>query len=447
MASISQALERIKQDLGNLIPAKTVERICRELKYKYRKRKLDPLTTIQLFVQQVLNYNTAFTHLPHLSGLDFDPSAYGDARKRLPLKLIQRLVRTVGETIRDELNQRGLWMGHRTWLVDGSTCSMPDTPELQREFGQPSSQKPGCGFPVAHLLAMFDSYSGMLLEVLAFPYRTHDMSKVWALHPLLQAGDVVVADRGFCSYAHIAALQMRRIHAVIRIHQRVIVRFRDKRQRRRKPKPAKGEPRSRLIRKLGKQDQLVEWYKPEKKPDYMTQEQYEGLPQSMVVRELRYRIQDRGCRTYEITLATTLRHPTKYSKRKLARLFKVRWDVEVDLRNLKITLKMEVLKCKSPQGVRKELAIYALVYNLVCLVREKAARRQRVQPGRISFVDVLRWLQCAQPGADLPTFVINLRRPGRHEPRVVKRRPKPYPLMTHPRAEYKQQIFPNTRRA
>jgi hypothetical protein len=440
MASISQALERIKQDLGNLIPANVVERICQELKYKYRKRKLDPLTTIHLFVQQILNYNTAFTHLPHLSGLDFDPSAYGDARKRLPLRLIQRLVRTVAETLRDEMNQRGLWMGHRTWLVDGSTCSMPDTPDLQEEFGQPSSQKPGCGFPVAHLLAMFDAYSGMLLEVLAFPYRTHDMSKVWALHPLLQAGDVVVGDRGFCSYAHIAALQMRGIDAVIRIHQRIIVRFRDKRQRRRKLKPAKGEPRSRLIRKLGKQDQLVEWYKPEKKPEYMTQEQYDQLPESMVVRELRYRIQDRGCRTYEITLTTTLLDPGKYSKRKLARLFGVRWQVELDLRNLKITLKMDVLKCKSPEGVRKELAIYALVYNLVCLVREKAARRQRVQPGRISFVDVLRWLQCAQPGTDLPTFVVNPLRPRRHEPRVVKRRPKKYPRMTKPRAEYKKSL-------
>jgi len=438
MASISQALERIKQDLGNLIPANVVERICQELKYKYRKRKLDPLTTIHLFVQQILNYNTAFTHLPHLSGLDFDPSAYGDARKRLPLGLIQRLVRTVAETLRDEMNQRGLWMGHRTWLVDGSTCSMPDTPDLQEEFGQPSSQKPGCGFPVAHLLATFDAYSGMLLEVLAFPFRTHDMSKVWALHPLLQAGDVVVGDRGFCSYAHIAALQMRGIDAVIRIHQRIIVRFRDKRQRRRKLKPAKGEPRSRLIRKLGTQDQLVEWYKPEKKPEHMTQAQYDQLPESMVVRELRYRIQNRGCRTYEITLATTLLDPRKYSKRKLARLFGVRWQVEVDLRNLKITLKMDVLKCKSPEGVRKELAIYALVYNLVCLVREKAARRQRVQPGRISFVDVLRWLQCAQPGTDLPTFVVNPLRPGRHEPRVVKRRPKKYPRMTQPRAEYKK---------
>jgi len=438
MASISQALERIKQDLGNIIPAIGVERICQELKYKYRKRKLDPLTTLHLFVQQILNYNTAFTHLPHLSGLDFDPSAYGDARKRLPLRLIQRLVRTVAETLRNEMNQRGLWMGHRTWLVDGSTCSMPDTPDLQEEFGQPSSQKPGCGFPVAHLLAMFDAYSGMLLEVLAFPFRTHDMSKVWALHPLLRAGDVVVGDRGFCSYAHIAALQMRGIDTLIRIHQRIIARFRDKRQRRRKLKPAKGEPRSRLIRKLGTQDQLVQWYKPEKKPEYMTQEQYDQLTESMVVRELRYRIQDRGCRTYEITLATTLLDPRKYSKRKLARLFGVRWQVEVDLRNLKITLKMDVLKCKSPEGVRKELAIYALVYNLVCLVREKAARRQRVQPGRISFLDVLRWLQCAQPGTDLPTFVVNPLRPGRHEPRVVKRRPKKYPRMTKPRAEYKK---------
>ena len=424
MASISRTLERIKQDLGDLMPAPVVERICREMNYKYRKRKLDPVTTIHLFIQQVLNCNTAITHLPRLSGLEFDPSAYCDARKRLPLKLIQRLVRTVAEALRDEINTRGLWMGHRTLLVDGSGGSMPDTPELQREFGQPGKQKPGCGFPVAHLLAMFDAYSGMLMEILVSALRTHDMSKVWALHPLLRAGDVVVADRAFCSYAHLAALQMRRIHAVFRIHQRTHVQFQDQPERRRKGQPPAGEPRFRLIRRFGGEDQIVEWHKPEKKPRYMTQKQYDQLPESIRVRQVRFRIHDPGCRTHEITLVTTLLDARKYTKRKLANLFKIRWQVEVNLRNLKSTLKMEVLKCKSPEGVRKELAIYALVYNLVCLMREKAARRQRVKPARISFVDVLRWLQCAEPGTDLPRFIVNPLRPGRHEPRVVKRRPK-----------------------
>lgn len=324
MASISRALERIKQELQEQIPASVLEQICRDLKYTCRKRKLDPLTTIRLFVQQVLNYNTAITHLPHLSGLDFDPSAYCDARKRLPLKVVQELVRRVAEAIRDEINSRGRWLGHRTWLVDGSSCSMPDTKTLQKEFGQPGQQKKGCGFPIAHLLGLFDAYSGMLMELLASPLRTHDMSKVWALHPLMRTGEVVGGDRGFCSYAHIAMLLGRGMEAVLRIHQRILVQFRDKPQRRRKLKLQTGEARSRLVGKLGSEDQIVEWYKPQDKPEYMTQEQYDQLPESILVREVRFRIPDRGCRTQEITLVTTLQDPAKYTKWRLARLFKVR---------------------------------------------------------------------------------------------------------------------------
>jgi hypothetical protein len=441
MASISRALERIKDDLAKLIPAAEVERICREVRYHYRKRKLDPLTTIHLFVQQVLNYNTAIVHLPHLSGMDFDASAYCDARKRLPLKVLQLLLRKIADALRDDFNTRGLWEGHRVWLIDGSGCSMPDTASLQKEFGQPGAQKRGCGFPVAHLLAMFDAYSGMLMEVLAFPLRTHDLSKVWALHPLIRPGDVVVADRGFCSYTHLALLIPRGIHAVIRMHQRIVVRFRDTPERKRQWKVRTGEPRSRLIKKLGQEDQIVQWYKPEDQPSYMTQEEYDRLPDSLVVRELRYRITESGCRSREITLATTLLDPTTYSKRKLAHLFKLRWQVEVNLRNLKITLNMDVLKCKTPQGVRKELAVYALVYNLVCLVRQQAARRQRTSPNRISFIDVLRWLQVAAPGSAPARFIINPRRPGRHEPRVVKRRPKEYRRMIKPRSVYRKELF------
>lgn len=440
MASISRVLERIKHDLHQLIPAEAVEQMCRDLKHRYRKRKLDPLTTIQLFVQQVLHCNTALTHLPFLSGLDFDASAYCDARARLPLKLLQRLLRKTADALRNELNCRGLWEGHRIWLVDGSTCSMPDTAELRQEFGQPHGQTEGCGFPIAHLLALFDAYSGMLLEVLAAPLDTHDLSKVWALHPLMRSGDVVVGDRAFCSYAHLAALHGRGIHAVLRLHQQVIVRFRDQPQRKRPPLQS-GEPRSRLVRKLGEEDQLVEWYKPQNKPRYMTQQQYEALPASLIVRELRYRVLDECCRTQEITLVTTLLDARRYSKRKLAKLFKIRWRVEENLKSLKATLKMDVLKCKTSDGVRKELAVFAVVYNLVCLVREKGARRQHVKPERLSFINVLRWLQSAEVGAKLPRFIVNPLRPGRHEPRVVKRRPKAYDLMTKPRAEYKKGLL------
>ena len=443
MASISRALERIKQDLGQLIPHLEVERICKDLNYQYRKRKLDPLTTIHLFVQQVLNYNTAITHLPRLSAMDFDPSAYCDARTRLPLKVLQTLLRKIANAMRDQYNTSGLWLGHRTWLVDGSSCSMPDTPALQAEFGQPPAQKKGCGFPVAHLLGMFDAYSGMLMEMVVCPLRTHDLSQVSLLHPLMQSGDVVVADRGLCSYVHLAMLFSRGIYAVFRVHQQTIVEFRQRPQKRRNTKPAKGEPRSRMVRKLGREDQIVQWYKPDKAPQWMEQapqqlKEFDKLPESLKLRELRFCIRDKNCRTQVITLVTTLLDARKYSKSKLARLFKVRWRVEQDLKDLKTTLKMETLKCKTPDGVRKELAVYALVYNLVCLVREKGAAKQKVRPQRVSFIDVLRWLQVADPGQPLPRFRVNRLRPRRHEPRAVKRRPKEYDRLNKPRAEYKK---------
>jgi hypothetical protein len=429
MASMSRTLERIKQELAELIPSDLIERTCRELKYDYRERKLPPLVTIHLFVQQVLNYNTAISNLPHLSKMRFDPSAYCEARRRVPLAVLERLLRHVADAVRARGGDRGLWLGHRTWLLDGSSCSMPDTPDLQAAFGQSGQQKAGCGFPTAHLLAMFDASSGMLMEVIAAPLRTSDFALVSMLHPLMQTGDVVVADRGFCSYVHMAMLQSKGIHAVLRLHQRVPAPFDPPRPHGRGCVPGQS---------LGVQDQLVRWHKPKTKPGWIGREAFDALPATLELRVLRYRVGDGGCRSHVITLVTTLLDPVRYTKGKLARLFAIRWRVEGDLRDLKITLKMDVLKCRSADGVRKELAIYAVVYNLVCLVRQRAAVRQRVvDPSRLSFVDVLRWLQTAEPGEEMPRFIVNPRRPGRHEPRVYKRRHKEFDRMTKPRSAYK----------
>jgi hypothetical protein len=442
MASIARVLARIKQELHKLVPQDVIEEACRSIQYKYRNRKLDPLTTIHLFAQQVLNANAAVTELPRLSGLDFDGGSYCDARKRLPLKLLQMVVRKVAEALRDEMSTQGLWEGHHTWLVDGTGVSMPDTPDLQKAFGQPGNQKVGCGFPVAHLLAMFDVYSGMLMETLAFPLRTHDLSQVMGLHPRLGANDVLVGDRGFCSFAHLAILNSCGILGLFRAHQKTIIQFRDKPEPHRNITPAQGESRSRLIGRLGFEDQLVEWYKPETKPAWMSQEQYAKLPESMVVRELRYRVpcKGKGCRVKSVTLVTTLLDDRKYTKAKLAKLYKLRWRVEQNLRDLKITLKMDVLKCKTETGVRKELAMYALVYNLICAVRSEGARRQKVRPERLSFVDVTRWLREAEVGDPIPRFVVNPLREGRREPRAVKRRPKQYYRLTEPRSQYKERV-------
>ncbi len=431
MASITRTLSRIKQDLHQLIPADRVDQICQDLNHRYRKRKLDPLTTIHLFVQQILNGNTALSHLPHLSKMSFDPSAYCDARKRLPLKLLEALTRQIALAFQEQSGAAGRWLGHRTWLMDGSTCSMSDTPLLQKQFGQPSAQKPGCGFPVMHLLGMFDAASGMLMELIHAPYRTHDFSLISQLHPLLKAQDVVVADCGFCSYVHVAMLQSRQVHAVLALHQRLVPPFDSK---------AGGNQSGAMVAvtNLGEQDQIVTWSKPASKPKWMDQKEFAALPSSLAVRVLRYRVSDKRCRTHEVTLVTTLLDEKKYTKARLAQLFKMRWRVEQNLKDLKITLKMDVLRCKSPEGVGKELAVFAIVYNLVCLVRQRAAIRQRVKASRISFIDVVRWLQVADAHDELPRFIVNPTRAGRHEPRATKRRSKSYDLLSKPRAEFKK---------
>jgi hypothetical protein len=323
---------------------------------------------------------------------------------------------------------------------------MPDTPALQAEFGQPGGQKKGCGFPTARLLAMFDAATGMVLDVLASPLRSHEMSKVACMHPHLQPGDVLVADRGFCSYAHLALLLLRNLHGVLRMHHRIIVDFRPRRphadgKHKKRKKSPKGLPRSKWLRCLGVEDQVVEWPKPPQRPSWMTAEEFARLPASIRVRELRYRIETPGYRTRKVTLATTLLDAEEYPAEDLAELYRCRWQVEVNLRHIKKTMKMSVLHCQSPEGIRKEMLMFALVYDLVCCVIYDAAARQGVRPDRISFVDALRWLQQWKPGRELIDLVVNPRRPGRVEPRVVKRRLRRYPLMTKPREILRNQMM------
>lgn len=438
MVTILPALRQVRKDLAELLDRKVVEQVCRELEYTWRDRQLDPYTTLHLFILQVVNQNTAMTHLPHLSGERFSASAYCQARQRLPVELIQRLVDsfTRGLERSDDVPR---WYGHRVALIDGTGFSMPDTPELQAHFGQPSQQKPGCGFPVAHMLALFDAHAGFLHDVIISPLRTHDMKHAADLHPKLSAGDIAVMDRGFCSYAHLALISGANLHAVIRIHQNQIVDFHPHR-------PCAqdilgtGIPTSRWIKRLGHCDQLVEWRKPQQPPKWMTPEQFASLPEKILVREIKRRITDPHCRVREVTLVTTLLDPQRYSSAKIARLYRLRWQVEVDLRDLKITLGMDVLKGHKIKTIMKEALVFALVYNLVRLVALKAAKRQRVNPHRISFIDALRWLQPSKPEALLPELIVNPVCLNRIEPRCIKRRPKEFERMKQPRQELRKRL-------
>lgn len=441
--STAQALKQIHNDLPKHLDANTIHEICHASGYTWRERLLGPVATLHLFVLQILHGNTAITHLRHLARISFTATAYCLARARLPLDIFQRLLVRVAQALQPAMNQEdGRWRGHRTFLVDGSSFSMPDTPQLQAAFGQPGVQKPGCGFPVAHLLVLFHASTGFLLKALAAPLRTHDMAQVAVLHPQLQAGDVLLGDRGLCSFAHFALLRLRGLHGVFRMHQRQHVDFTPARPYNASgKKPIKGLPTSKWLRSLGVTDQVVQWFKPKEGPEWLTQEQYAALPASLELRELRYRVTQPGFRTHEVTLVTTLLDPQAYPAEALAQLYRQRWQVETNIKHLKTTMGMDVLRCETEQGVLKELAMFALVYNLVRMVMWTAAQRQGVAVDRISFVDALRWLTDGDPDSSLSELVVNPYRPDRVEPRAVKRRPKEYDRLNRPREELRKRLL------
>jgi len=245
MFIVRAILQRFKQHWDVQIPANAVGQACQEVGYTFRKRVLDPLTTIQLLFLQVLHGNTACEDLSHLSGIDFSASAYCQARMRLPLEVLCQVVRGIIAKLVSATAEVSRWHGHRIWLVDGSGFSMPDAPPLQKHFPQPGAQKPGCGFPAASILALCDAATGLLVDVLVRPLRTHDLTGVVSLHPQLRQGDVLVGDRAFGSFAHLALLLAAGLHGVFRVHQKRKVSFRKRKDRRVHGK-LKGKPTTRL---------------------------------------------------------------------------------------------------------------------------------------------------------------------------------------------------------
>jgi hypothetical protein len=439
-------LGRLRQDLAADLSPDAIKQACQEEKYSWRDRVLNPVTTVYLFILQILHGNTACHHTAHFGRWAFTDSAYCAARKRLPLGVLRRLAGRVAERVRTTAMAASTWYGHRVWLLDGSSFSMPDTPELQAAFGQPGGQKKGCGFPVAKFLALFDLATGMLLRVEPAPLRSHEMSRCAAATAGLLPGDVVLGDRGFCSYAHIAILLGRGLHGVFRVHQRQIIDFTPGRPRAvggkaKTPREATIRPHSRWVLSQGDCDQVVIWSRPKSKPRWMSRDEHASLPGEITVRELRYKIHTPGYRVGEVTLVTTLLGASVYPAESLADLYFRRWQVEVYLRDLKITLKMDVVKCRTGGGVLKELAVFALVYNLVRSVACESAKAQAVAADRVSVTDAVRWLVGAEGGEDLSVILINPSRTGRVEPRVRKRRPKQYPLMKKPRAILRKQLL------
>ncbi len=445
MRSITEIVKQFKQNWTEELSSENITNACHDCGMSWIESLLNPVVTIQIFFLQILNGNTACADLRHLAQMNFTAAGYCMARMRIKLKVFQLLLQRCVDSIQQQTLDTGRWLGHRVFMIDGSSFSMEDNSQLQSQFGQPGGQKPGCGFPVAHWLVMMHMGTGMITKMLTSPLRTHDMSQMPQLHPELKAGDVLVADRAFCSFPHLCLLMKRGVDAVLRIHHRTIVDFTPGRPHavpgKGKSDKRKGLPRSRWLRRLGIDDQVVVWIKnPRSKPCWMSREQYHQLPDEITVRELRYEVHQKGFRAKKMTLVTTLLNDKVYTLPELAELYRRRWEQETNFRHVKTTMKMDVLKCKTVDGVLRELHVFALIYNLVRQVMVEAAVRQKVEVNQISFIDALRWLKTAKPDDPLMDLIVLANRPNRYEPRVKKRRPKQYPLMKEPRKQLKQKL-------
>jgi hypothetical protein len=363
-----------------------------------------------------------------------DTGAYCRARARLPLALIQHATYHVADAAEAQVPQAWLWKNRHVHLLDGTTVSTPDTPEMQAKFPQPSSQKPGLGFPLIRMVVLLSLATAMVGGMEMGPYAGKETGETALFRQLLQRlkpGDVVLADRYFCSYFMIALLRAAGVDVVMRLHQRRRSDF-----------------------NLG-HDHVVTWPRP-KRPAWMDQDTYDRMPASIQVREVHVQVNQPGFRVQSFIVATTLIDAHAYTRDDIAELYHQRWLVELDLRALKITLGMDVLRCKTPDMVTKEIWTCLLAYNLIRQRILQAALLAKLSPRQISFTAAMQkiaasWttiLVCVDEIArtlievhlqDIAKHLIG-DRPNRVEPRAVKRRPKPHPLLTMPRAQAKAEL-------
>jgi hypothetical protein len=373
-----------------------------------------------------------------LEPVSTDTGGYCKARERLPEKLFKKLFQITGRTLTEQASEEELWHGRRVKVVDGSTCSMPDTPSNQKAFGQPSGQKHGCGFPTMAFVGVFCLATGAAIKCALGGWALHDLSLFCLVRNAFQAGDILLADRGFCCYVEMALMQKRGVDTVVRLHQRRKQDFR----------------RGRI---LGIQDHIVTWTKPQSSPRRIRKKDFNSISETLEVRQIRYRLDIKGFRSQEITLATTFLDAKVYPPEDLADLYFQRWDIELDFRHIKITMQMDVLRCKTVEMIRKEFWCYLLAYNLIRHLMWDARKNEGASCNRSSFKGTIQYLISFRPFYSVSTplqrnvlskelFSLILAqqvpyRPHRFEPRVKKRRPKTYKLMNKPRNELKAALI------
>jgi hypothetical protein len=433
-----------------LLPQDRIEKAFGTARRLWQGWIYTPAVTVWVFLAQCLSSDhscrdavarlSAWRVACGLRPCSADTGAYCTARSDLPEEALHHLVRETGVATEDQSLAAWRWHGRNVRVVDGSTVTMPDTPENQAAYPQQKSQKPGCGFPIARILVIFSLSVGTVLEAAIGKYKgkqTGENSLLRGLYDALAEGDVILADRYFSGWFDIALPWRRGLDMVLRKHQ---LRHTDFRQG----------------KWLGTNDHVVSWSKPAR-PKWMSPAQYQELPDALTLREVRVRVVQPGFRTRSLVVVTTLLDAAQYPSEEIALLYRQRWQAELHLRSLKIVLQMDQLRCKKPERVRNEFWTHLLGYNLIRGVMATAAQQAGKCPWEISFKGTLQTLSQFLPllmagttteawcEALLAAVAAHLvgNRPNRFEPRRVKRRPKHYPRLQKHRHLYTSRDEPS----
>ena len=436
---------------SHLLDRREVDQVFATHGVGWRGGVFTPLVTLYAFLGQVLEADgscraTVARVLAWLIGrgapaCSARTGGYCQARARLPEAAPHALMQRVGRRLHEAHGAGGALLGgRRIKIVDGSTVSMPDTPANQRTYPQAGTQKPGLGFPLARIVALFCLPSGAVLDAAIGPYKgkqTGENALFRSLFGLLQRGDVVAGDCGFGSFWNFAMLQARGVDAIFPLHQKRPEDFR------------RGK-------RLGKDDRLIEWGKPAQRPDWMDRQTYQSLPETLTLRQVRVQVDVPGFRVKTLVLVTTLIDSNLYPKAELAGVYRARWHAELDLRSIKCVMQMDVLRGKTPAMMRKECWMRLLAYNLIRSVMAQAAatRPQPCPPRELSFTGAWQTLHAFASvalgrGGDPMVYAALLHaiashrvgdRPNRAEPRAIKRRPKPHALLTEPRHKARSRL-------
>lgn len=430
---------------ASLLPADRIKEAFGKATWLWQGWIYTPAVTVWVFLSQCLSPDhscreavarlIAWRLGQGLKPCSPETGAYCTARDDLSEAACAQLVCLTGRQVDEAAPATWRWRGRRVLVVDGSTITMPDTPANQAEYPQLACQRRGCGFPIARIVVVFSLAVGTVLQAAIGKYQgkqTGENSLFRTLPDALREGDVVLGDRCFSGWFDLALLKQRGVECVVRKHQLRATDFR-------------------TGQRLGRDDHLVHWSKPQR-PPWMSQQQYDLLPDVLTMREVRVRVEQPGFRTREVMVVTTLLDPAEVPAAELATLYRRRWQAELNLRSLKTVLQMDHLRCKTPHRVRNEFYMHLVAYNLIRQAMAVAASTAGVEPWTISFKGTLQTLNHLLPLLDTQLSTAAwcqalLRaiaahevgnRPDRFEPRVKKRRPKEYPLMCQPREHYKR---------